>query len=70
MIFTQNEYSLESIKRDYKHLWLKLTDEQLDAIVDRRHHLVLKNQEASGDIDDDSHMQLSDWQRTQANTNI
>ncbi len=58
----QIEGNLMHPKSNLKRHWIELTDDQLDAIAGKRHHLARKTQKADGVIKHDSENQLSDWQ--------
>lgn len=63
----QIEGNLMRPKNNFKRHWNKLTDDQLDVIAGKRHHLARETQKANGVIKHDSEKQLSDWQN---DTNI
>jgi uncharacterized protein YjbJ (UPF0337 family) len=69
MKLTQSNGNSVTAKKDLKHRWTKLTDDQLDVIAEKRHRFARKIQKASGVAKHDSDKQLSDWQTMQEYTN-
>jgi hypothetical protein len=68
MNFTQIEDALKSTKSNQPR-WMQLTDEQLDAIVEKRQQLGIKDQKAFEGINHDSIRQLCDLSSTPDDTN-
>ena len=65
MNWSEIEDNWPAFKRNVKHQWGKLTDDQLNAIAGERKHLAGKIQIMYGIGEDEAEYQLSDWQSKQ-----
>lgn len=59
------EGNWKQLRGKVKEQWGKLTDDQLDLVEGKREQLSGKIQEAYGISKDEAERQLSDWERTQ-----